>query len=280
MQAMTFPEKPLEWRALAVAVVVSLAIHGLILFVNYQKPTRHGNSLPRIEASLARQPAPVALPPPAPAPTPPKKQAKPPNKPQARPRVMAIQQPSRSTVQNAPKWTVAEKAEMNDFLNELASEAKAKPKPTLAQRSLAMAREDTRQMARQEKSELLTIERRPNSPEPDPFSLELYFEGLLKNLNRSSAYVKNDPRSRGVRTAAVQFRINPDGTLKSFVVLNAADQGDEIAFIKAVVDRAAPFSPFPPDLNRSAKSMAVRICIMPSRGGGFGFSRAGDGQGC
>jgi hypothetical protein len=67
MQAMTFPEKPLEWRALAVAVVVSLAIHGLILFVNYQKPTRHGNSLPRIEASLARQPAPVALPPPAPA---------------------------------------------------------------------------------------------------------------------------------------------------------------------------------------------------------------------
>jgi hypothetical protein len=193
---------------------------------------------------------------------------------------MAIQQPSRSTVQSTPKWTVAEKAEMNDFLNELASEAKAKPKPTLAQRSLVMAREDARQMARQEKSELLTLERRPNSPEPDPFSLELYFEGLLKNLNRSSAYVKNDPRSRGVRTAAVQFRINPDGTLKSFVVLNAADQGEEIAFIKAVVDRAAPFSPFPPDLNRSAKSMAVRICILPSRGGGFGFSRAGDGQGC
>ena len=278
MRPMTFPENPLERRALAVAVVVSLAIHGLILFVNNQKP-KQGSPLPRIEASLARKPVPVETPVPR-LPEPPKKQAKTPNKPQARPRVMAIQQPSRSTVQSTPKWTVAEKAEMNDFLNELASEAKAKPKPTLAQRSLAMAREDARQTARQEKSELLTLERHPNSPEPDPFSLELYFEGLLKNLNRSSAYVKNDPRSRGVRTAAVQFRINPDGTLKSFVVLNAADQGDEIAFIKAVVDRAAPFSPFPPDLNRSAKSMAVRICIMPSRGGGFGFSRAGDGQGC
>ena len=278
MLPMTFPENPLERRALAVAVAVSLAIHGLVLCVNNQK-RRQGSPLPRIEASVARNPMPVEVPASQP-PEPPKKQVKAPNKQQARPKVMAIQQPSRSTVQSTPKWTVAEKAEMNDFLNELASEAKAKPKPTLAQRSLAMAREDARQMARQEKSELLTLERRPNSPEPDPFSLELYFEGLLKNLNRSSAYVKNDPRSRGVRTAAVQFRINPDGTLKSFVVLNAADQGEEIAFIKAVVDRAAPFSPFPPDLNRSARSMAVRICILPARGGGFGFSRAGDGQGC
>jgi hypothetical protein len=278
MLAMTFPENPLERRALAVAVAVSLAIHGLVLCVNNQKP-KQGSPLPRIEASLARKPMPVEVPAVQPA-EPPRKQAKTPNKQQARPKVMAIQQPSRSTVQSTPKWTVAEKAEMNDFLNELASEAKAKPKPTLAQRSLAMAREEARQAARQEKSELLTLERRPNSPEPDPFSLELYFEGLLKNLNRSSAYVKNDPRSRGVRTAAVQFRINPDGTLKSFVVLNAADQGEEIAFIKAVVDRAAPFSPFPPDLNRSARSMAVRICILPSQGGGFGFSRASDGRGC
>ena len=40
MRPMTFPEKPLERRALAVAVVVSLAIHGLVLFVNYQEPQR------------------------------------------------------------------------------------------------------------------------------------------------------------------------------------------------------------------------------------------------
>ncbi len=276
---MTFPENPLERRALAVALVVSLAIHGLILFVNYQKPlNQQGSPLPRIEASLARQAAPAEAPAPPTAPA--KKEAKASSKSAARPRVMAIQKPSRSTVQSAPKWTLAEKTEMKDFLNELASEAKANPKPTLVQRSLAMAKEEARQMARQDKSELLTLERRPNSPEPDPFSLELYFEGLLKSLNRSSAFVKNDPRSRGVRIASVQFRINPDGTLKSFIVLNAADQEAEIAFIKSVVERAAPFSPFPPDLNRSARSMAVRICIMPARGGGFGFSRAGDGQGC
>lgn len=278
MPPMIFPETPIERRALVVALVVSLAIHGLLLFISNQKP-RQGSTLPRIEASLARQPKPLAVPAAQP-PDPPKKQATRPNKSPARQRVMAIQQASRSTAHSAPKWTVAETAEMNDFLNELAGESRANPKPTLAQRSLAMAREDARQMAQQDIAELLTLERRPNSPEPDRFSLELYFDGLLKSLNRSSAYVKNDPRSKGVRQAAVQFRINPDGTLKSFTVLNAADQGEEIAFIKSVVERAAPFSPFPPDLNRSARSMAVRICIMPSRSGGFGFTKTGEGQGC
>ena len=159
---MTFPENPLERRALAVAVVVSLAIHGLLLFVNNHKP-KQGSPLPRIEASLARQSAPVKTPAPKPS-EPPKKQAKKPDKQQTRPRVIAVPKSLRSTPQNAPKFTVAEKAEMNDFLNELANETKAKPAPTLAQRSLAMARNDAQQMARQEKSELLSLERRPNSP--------------------------------------------------------------------------------------------------------------------
>lgn len=278
---MTFPEKPLERRALAVAVVVSLAIHGLILFVNSQEPLRQGSPLPRIEASLARPspPAPPRVEPPPSAASRPAS-AKKAAKVAPRPRLLALEKPKGATVASSQKWSVAEKAEMNAFLDELAGEAKARPKPTLAQRSLAMAREDARQMARQESAELVTIERRPNSPDPDPFSLELYLDGLLKHLNRSSAFVKNDPRTRGVRKAAVQFRLNPDGTLKSFVVLNAADQGEEIAFIKTVVERAAPFSPFPPDINRAARSMAVRICIMPASGGGFGFSKAGDGQGC
>ena len=278
MRPMTFPEKPLERHALAVAVVVSLAIHGLLLFVNYQEPQRRGSPLPRIEASLARPAPPVRQveAPPVARPASAKKSGKA----APRPRVLAVEKSTGATVASSQKWSVAEKAEMNTFLDELAGEAKARPKPTLAQRSLAMAREDAKQNARQEMADLVSIERRPNSPDPDPFSLELYLEALLKHLNRSSAFVKNDPRTRGVRKAAIQFRLNPDGTLKSFVVINAADQGEEIAFIKTVVERAAPFSPFPPDINRAARSMAVRICIMPASGGGFGFSRAGDGQGC
>jgi hypothetical protein len=51
--------------------------------------------------------------------------------------------------------------------------------------------------------------------------------------------------------AAVHFRINPDGSLKTFKVLNAGDQQDEIAFIKSVVERAIPFAAFPPAVARS-----------------------------
>ena len=273
---MSFPDKPLERRSLLVAVVVSLLIHGLALYMPRQQLPVAGGQRPRIEASLQpRQAPPEATP--VSVPAPPKKSA---TKASPRPRMMAVPRPSSASSRSAPKWTVAEKAEMDGFLNELGIEAKAKPQPTLAQRSLAMARAEARQQAQKESNELASLERRPNSPDPDPFSLELYLEGLLKHLNRSSAYVKNDPRSRGVRKAAVQFRLNPDGTLKSFEVLNAADQGAEIAFIKTVVERAAPFSPFPPDVNRAARSMAVRICIQPASAGGFGFSRAGDGQGC
>ena len=170
---------------------------------------------------------------------------------------------------------------MNRFLDELAAEAKAAPKPSLAQRSLAQARDIGRQQARQEEEGTAMLERRPNSPPPEPFSLDLYVDGVVKRLNRSAAFVRNDPRSRGMHTAAVQFRINPNGSLKSFTVLNAGDQQEEIAFIKSVVERAIPFAAFPPDIDRAARSLGVTICIQPGRGGGsFGFTRLADGRPC
>ena len=83
-----------------------------------------------------------------------------------------------------------------------------------------------------------------------------------------------------MRLAAVHFRINPDGSLKTFKVLNAGDQQEEIAFIKSVVERAVPFAAFPPDIARSARSLGMTICIQPGDGGGFGFSRVADGSSC
>jgi len=63
-------------------------------------------------------------------------------------------------------------------------------------------------------------------------------------------------------------------------VLNAADQADEIAFIKSVIERSVPFSPFPPDIDKAARSLGVTICIRPGAGdAGMGFSRT-DGRGC
>ena len=85
-----------------------------------------------------------------------------------------------------------------------------------------------------------------------------------------------------IRPASVQFRINPDGTLKSFSIINAGDQSEEIAFVKSVIEQSIPFLPFPADINKSARSLAMKICILPasSGDGGFGFTRATGGRGC
>ena len=179
-----------------------------------------------------------------------------------------------------PRWSVAEKEEMNSFLRELDSQARKAP--DLAQRSLAMAREFGRQQAAEEKEGSEVLERVPNSAPVDPFSLEMYLDSLVKKLNRSAGFVRNDPRSKGLKVASVEIRLNPNGTLKSFKVLNAADQQDEIAFVKSVVEQALPFSPFPADIAMAAKSLAMVICIMPanSSAGGFGFTRLPGGRGC
>ena len=62
-----------------------------------------------------------------------------------------------------------------------------------------------------------------------------HLEALLKHLNRSSAFVKNDPRTRGVRKAAIQFRLNPDGTLKPEAELAKVFESAGIDIAKPVV---------------------------------------------
>ncbi len=265
MPPMTNFDQSREQRLLLLAFAVSLAIHLAVLLVPRTERSGEQHAASRLEARLApsrKQVEPVVESPPTPAAA---KTAK--AKPKTR--IMTADK-SRSAT---PQWSVAQKAEMDGFLNELADQAKAAPKPTLAQRSMAMAREAGRQMAREDAAGDALLELRPNGPPANPFSLEMYLDGLVRRLNRSAGFVNNERRHRGVQTAAVQFRLNPDGSLKSFVVLNAADQGEEVAFIKAVIERSVPFSPFPPDIDRAARSLGVTICIRPGQNSEPGFSR-------
>lgn len=259
-------------RRPAFAFAASLLIHALVLLVPRHDPSGTPTP-PRLEARLAKAAAPETA---SPVPARPTK-----SNPERR-RLLTTSKPGKTSVAAAPKWSAAEKAEMDRFLDELGSQAKATPKPSLAQRSMAMAREQAMQQSREEAAEMASLELRPNAAPPDPFSMEMYVDALLKRLNRSAAFVKNDPRSKGVRLAAVQFKLNPDGSLKSFTVVNEGDQAEEIAFVKSVVERSIPFSPFPPDINKAARSLSMRICILPPRAGegGFGFSRASPGRAC
>lgn len=262
MTAMFAPPPPPQ-RAFYLACLLSIALHLLVLFVPRHEPAAGQRPPSRLEARLQPRPASVPEAPASIAAPPPPAAARP----AARRPVLSSKRPGATS---APTWSAAEKAEMNDFLDELARA----PRPTLAQRSRAMAREEGRRLAAQDEAEEALLELRPNAPPIHPFSLESYLEGMIRRLNRSAGYVRNDKRALGVQTAAIQFRLNPDGTLKSFVVLKAGDQSAEIAFIKAIIERSLPFSPFPPDIDRAARSLGITICIRPGSGDGdFGFSR-------
>ena len=255
------------------AFAASLLIHVLVLMIPQHEPNQL-TSPPRLQARLRQTDAPEPL---TAAEAPPKPSA---TKAQ-RSRLLTTDQPDRRSVASAPRWSAAEKAEMDRFLDELDQQAKTAPGPTLAQRSLAMARAEAVRQAREDAAGSATLDLRPNAAPPNPFSLEMYLEGLLKRLNRSAGFVRNDPRAKGVQQAAIEFKLNPDGTMKSFRIINAGDQAEEIAFVKAVVERSIPFSPFPPDIDKAARALTMRICIQPAHQGegGFGFTRAG-GHGC
>ena len=270
-------------RSLQLAIAASLLLHGLVALIPQQKPKTE-RAATRLEASFA---APAvkpreAVPAPPMTPEPPARRSPPAKSAERRP-VLAMNKPKgKAASQPAPKWTVAQKEEMNSFLRELERQPQASPRPGLAQRSLAMAREYGRQQAREEHEGSEILERLPNSEPPDPFSLEMYLDALVRKLNRSAGFVRNDPRTRGLKNAAVRVRLNPDGSLQSFRILNAGDQLEQIAFVRSVVERSVPFAPFPADLRRSARALNMTICIQPAQsgGGGFGFSRIPDGKGC
>ncbi|MDD5298661.1 MAG: hypothetical protein PHU46_17300 [Rhodocyclaceae bacterium] len=254
------------------AIALSLILHLLVLSIPMREPRPPARPAKRLEASLApRNPAPVAdVPQPA---------ARPRVKQSRRP-ILAMERPHPAAPSfSTPKWTEAEKAEMNEFLAETAREARMRP--SLAQGALAMARELGRRQAEQEEGEGETLERLPNSPPVDPFGLEMYLDALVKKLNRSSAFVKDQRKKQGFKNASVRIRLNPDGSLESLKVLNMGDQQDEIEYVKAVVRQAVPFSAFPSDLKRSAGALSMLICIQPGgSGGGMGFSRMPAGKGC
>lgn len=270
----TTPQVHTPDRALSLTLAFSLVVHLLVLFAIKTAPPPASPAASRLQASLA----PRAVP--APRPKPPKLEAKPQasSKPKRRPPILALQKPQGPLqAADTPRWTIAQKTEMDNFLRELDNQ----PRPTLAQRATAMARADAVGQARAEASGQDVLERLPDSPPVDPFSLEMYLDSLVRKLNRSAGFVQSDPRARGVKTAQVRVRLNPDGSLLDFQVVRAADQFTEIAYIRSVVERAIPFAPFPVDLRRSARSLTMMICILPpSLSGGIGFTRNPDGGRC
>ena len=174
----------------------------------------------------------------------------------------------------------AERADSNNDPNKLATPARPPTGQELARSALAMAR----QMGRSAEDDGVDAESKPpqgNGKAIEPYSLQMYFDAFLRKLNRSAAFVKNERRASGSRKALVEISLNADGSLKDYRVLRSGDQNAEIAYIKSVLDRASPFSAFPPDIRQARDWLSITMCIYPAdEGGGGGFSRSFGDQDC
>lgn len=166
-------------------------------------------------------------------------------------------------------WTRAEKEEIDQFFNPAPS--KPASGTELAQRAMAAARNlpPAETVSPQEKREL--AQQNARLAQVEPFTLEMYFDALYRKLNQTARFVKRSHKEAGRNAAAVRIVLNPDGTVKSFRVMWAADQQAEIAYVNKLFEAAAPFSPFPPAMLRATDSMILEICIKPGSGDGGGL---------
>ena len=264
-------------NSLRLAVLLSLLLHAAVLFIGFSAPPQrpgHGNSVralrPALIATLIRPTAP---------PTPPvrspsnasAKRPSPTKKPRARRQL--------TTSSDAWKTRSRSTAERSD-VNRPSPQAKPPTSDELVQRSLAMARQFGR-YPEGETDEETPEQQTVKGKAVEPFSMEMYFDAFVRKLNRSAAFVPYATGARGSHKALVRISLNADGSLKSYRVLRAADQGAVIDYIRRVVERASPFSAFPPDIRKIKNSLSILMCIYPANDGvGGGFSRSFGAQDC
>lgn len=275
-------------KSLSLAIVVSLLVHAAILFIGFSSsgqiagPAGNPNARsdinrvtrPPLQATLARPVAPPAKRSEATLENATRKPASASKKQTPQPKLTAP-----AGVWANRTFSQAERSDMDNFLNELATQAKPPTGRELSKKALAMARQLGR--AQDDGEEEPAGQRGGDGKVIEPFSLEMYFDAFVRKLNRSAAFVNKAPRVRGAHKALVQISLNPDGSLKSYRVLRSGDQEAEIAYIKSVIDRASPFSAFPPDIRNSTGALSILMCIYPpGEGGGGGFSRSFGGQDC
>lgn len=284
-------------RRIAVALAISLCLHAGLLLLRGAAPVERPRSLgdersERLDVTLAPPTAPRAPPVASAAPTPP------PAAPRRKPARSTVSRSDRLTAPPAPNRpaieqpTQAEVQARREATARFLDEIRPLPQPPaadLSQQALAMARNLARGSAEEPADQRREAPfRRPraarNEDGGNPLSMELYFEAFVQKLNRSAAFVSHDRREHGADVAVVQVQLNADGTLRRYRILSAADQQSEIDYVRRVVERAAPFAAFPPDIRRNNDSLSFQICILPARAGagagGGGFSRTFGGRDC
>lgn len=253
-------------KSIRIAVAVSLALHAAALFFHLMLPAQPGGDeasankvYAPFRATLAKRAQNAQVAPPTPT------------QPAREKTISAKQRQTQARLLSSP----------NGKRN--SPQASPNPPPTpsgseLAARAVAMARGLARETL-DGGTDSYSTQQDGKGKGIEALSLQWYFDSFIKKLNRSAAFVKNDPRPKGRYKALVEIIINKDGSLREYRILRAADQDAEIAYIRSVVDRAVPFAAFPPDIRAGAEFLSLRICIHPPGDtDGGGFSRSSNGS--
>jgi hypothetical protein len=273
-------------KAIRIAFLASLALHGLILCLNIGAPgTAAKNSsgaVSRLDVALKKPRAASPLPPQKITPNTSNAVSATQHKKHATPQILTAQ----PGIVTEHSWSVSERSQMDQFLNSLGPQSQSAQNqntPTLAQRALAQARELGRNLQREEGLDSVQAEQQmTRGNASDRFSFDLYFDAFVRKLNRTAVSVKEqEPKTGGFRKALVRIALNPNGTMKAYQILRAADQKEQIAHIKRILDAAAPFAPFPADIRTASNSLSILMCITPGNGNdASGFSRSSSAQDC
>lgn len=283
-----------------IAFAISLVLHAALLSYGFlvpanvipPEPKPEEAEPPRMNAMLLKPPTPQQVPQPPEPPPVERREILPPRQPP--PKAPMAPQPPKAPQPTAPKiltaprsapvWNQNERQEMAKFLEEVGKQdAKQPPKPVrpttgrdLAQQALIIAAQIARQPTDDaDERELPTT--KPGSKPVEPLSIEMYIAAFVQKLNRGANFVSRAPRVRGLHVGQVQITLSADGSLKSYRVLRQGDQQAEINYIKSVIDVAAPFAAFPPDVRDAMDTLSIPVCISPrfSAQGGKVFARTG-----
>jgi protein TonB len=101
------------------------------------------------------------------------------------------------------------------------------------------------------------------SPDGDATSAEQarinYQDMVASLLARAKRYPERALRRRMTGDATIRIEIAADGSLSEFNIIRSTDSPILDEELKAMVDRASPFPPFPPDLQKRTLALVVPV---------------------
>ena len=92
-----------------------------------------------------------------------------------------------------------------------------------------------------------------------------YQDAVASLLARSKRYPERAIKRRITGEATIRIELSPDGSLSNFEILRSTESSILDDELRAMVDRAAPFPPFPSDLKRPSLTLVIPVAFRLER---------------